>query len=68
MSLAALCNEPGGEEQGWEGGERTRRQRKKKAVHENVSNCFLYTSSNDTGIAKLLSLQASHLNLVELIL
>lgn len=39
-----------------------------KPVHENVTNCFLYTTSNDIGIAKLLSFQTSHLNLVELVL
>lgn len=37
-------------------------------VHENVTNCFLYTTSDDIGIAKLLSFQTSRLNLVELLL
>lgn len=37
-------------------------------VHENVTNCFLYTTSDDIGIAKLLSFQTSCLNLVELLL
>lgn len=51
---------------GWR--EEKKQKKKKKAVHENVTNCFLYSTSNDTGIAKLLSFQTSRLNLVELIL
>lgn len=39
-----------------------------KPVHENVTNCFLYSTSNDISIAKLLSFQTSRLNLVELLL
>lgn len=39
-----------------------------KSVHENVTNCFLYSTSNDISIAKLLSFQTSRLNLVELLL
>lgn len=38
-----------------------------KPVHENVTNCFLCTTSNDS-IAKLLSFQTPRLNLVELLL
>lgn len=43
-------------------------KRKFKPVHENVTNCFLYSTSNDISIAKLLSFHTSRLNLVELLL
>lgn len=51
---------------GWR--EKEEEKIKIKPVHENVTNCFLYTTSNDIGIAKLLSFQTSRLNLVELLL
>jgi len=68
MSLGALCNEPRGETRGGRAERGEEEGEDKNPVHENVTNCFLYTTSNDTGIAKLLSFQTSRVNLVELLL
>lgn len=52
---------------GWTEDKEEEEEIKFKPVHENVTNCFLYSTSNDISIAKLLSFQTSRLNLVELL-